>query len=111
MLIVRTKKLIRVCREIIVTGLTSRPQGYLVRRLVDPSKEGRNFQSDETHDLSFEGFGLYWEADAVARCLRDGLLESPDMPLKETTMTMEMFDKIRKDGGYEYVPGLEKIFL
>lgn len=78
---------------------------------MDPSKEGRQFHPDEAHDLSFGGFGLYWEADAVARCLREGLLESPDMPLEETTMTMEMFDKIRKEGGYEYVTGLEKIPL
>jgi len=23
-------------------------------------------------DMSFDGFGLYWEADAVARCLKGG---------------------------------------
>lgn len=47
----------------------------------------------------------------MARCLREGLLESPDMPLKETTMTMEIFDNIRQEGGYKYVAGLEKVPL
>ena len=30
--------------------------------------------SDQVHDMKFEGFGLSFEADQVARCLRGELL-------------------------------------
>jgi hypothetical protein len=50
--------------------MTSRPLKYIVRKLVHPEKEDRVFHPDEVYDHTFEGFGLYWEADAVARCLR-----------------------------------------
>jgi hypothetical protein len=56
--------------EIIIQGYTSRPQKFVIRRLVNPAGEDRVFHPDELHDHSFDGFGLYWEADAVARCLR-----------------------------------------
>lgn len=81
-------------------------------------------------DLSFEGFGLYWEADQVARYLRgelvvapsgsqpdnaitlvDGLTEAPDMTHAETEMTMGIFDSVRKAGGYEFQQGLEQVKL
>lgn len=75
--------------EILVHGFTSRPQKYTFRRLLNPEIEDGNYE-DETIDMSFDGFGLYWEADAVARCLRDGLKECPSMPHAETTMTMEV---------------------
>ncbi|KAK8854925.1 hypothetical protein IAR55_003664 [Kwoniella newhampshirensis] len=95
--------------EILVQGYTSRPQKYILRLFAKPEKEGGAFLPDETIDMSFDGFGLYWEADAVARCLKDGLTECPEMPLDETLMTMEIFDNIRKEGGYEFSPGLEKV--
>jgi predicted dehydrogenase len=40
------------------------------------------------------GRGLRHEADEVARCLRDGLLESPLMPLNETISIMETMDTV-----------------
>ncbi len=59
--------------EITVQGFTSRPTKYTIKRLINPEKENGKFHPDEAIDLSFEGFGLYWEADAVARNLRGGL--------------------------------------
>jgi predicted dehydrogenase len=41
-----------------------------------------------------EGNGLRHEADEVARCLREGLLESPLMPLDETVSIMETMDEV-----------------
>jgi predicted dehydrogenase len=38
--------------------------------------------------------GLRHEADEVARCLREGLLESPLMPLDETVSIMETMDAV-----------------
>lgn len=41
-------------------------------------------------DYSSEGFGLHWEADAVARSLRDGEKENPRMPHAGTLLTMKV---------------------
>jgi hypothetical protein len=41
-----------------------------------------------------EGVGLRHEADEVARCLREGLLESPLMPLDESVQIMTTMDAV-----------------
>jgi predicted dehydrogenase len=41
-----------------------------------------------------EGWGLRHQADEVARCLREGLLESPVMPLDESISIMETMDTV-----------------
>lgn len=53
--------------------------------LVTPDATSRY---DEPH----EGWGLRHQVDEVARCLRDGLLESPAMPLDESVSIMETVD-------------------
>ena len=50
----------------------------------------------------FEGAdegGLRFEAAEVARCVREGLTESPSMPLDETIAIMRTFDEIRRQTG------------
>jgi hypothetical protein len=39
---------------------------------------------------------LRFEAAEVARCVREGLTESPAMPLDETVAIMRTFDEIRR---------------
>src|SRR4051794_35278466 len=46
------------------------------------------------YDIPHEGHGLRHEADEVARCLAEGLLESPLMPLDETVSIMETMDVV-----------------
>jgi predicted dehydrogenase len=41
-----------------------------------------------------EGRGLWHQADEVARCLREGLLESPLMPLDESISIMQTMDAV-----------------
>jgi predicted dehydrogenase len=41
-----------------------------------------------------EGFGLWYEAAEVERCLETGLLESPLLPLDETVSIMETMDEV-----------------
>jgi predicted dehydrogenase len=45
-------------------------------------------------DSQVEGKGLWHEAEAVARCLREGLLESPLMPLDESVSIMQTMDAV-----------------
>jgi predicted dehydrogenase len=46
-----------------------------------------------------EGHGLWHEAEEVARCLREGLLESPLMPLDESVEIMRTMDAVLAQAG------------
>jgi predicted dehydrogenase len=48
----------------------------------------------QRYDVPHEGGGLRHQADEVARCLHDGVLESPVMPLDETVSVMETMDTV-----------------
>ncbi|KAJ5710691.1 hypothetical protein N7488_004847 [Penicillium malachiteum] len=65
----------------------------------------------EVKEVKFEfpaqGRGMYWEADEVARCLRDGKLESETMPLEESIVIMEVMDEVRRQGGLVYPASIE----
>jgi predicted dehydrogenase len=54
------------------------------------SRTGERTQFDAPH----EGRGLWHQADEVARCLREGLLESPLMPLDESVSIMQTMDAV-----------------
>lgn len=56
----------------------------------------------EEIELPFGGNGYQFEAAEVIRCLREGLLESPLMPLDETLSIMETMDTIRAQWGLKY---------
>ena len=57
---------------------------------------------DEVIDLPFEGNGYNYEAAEVGRCLREGRLESDQMPLDETLAIMQVMDQIREQWGLRY---------
>jgi len=48
------------------------------------------------------GNALNYEAEEVMRCLKEGLKESPYMPLDESIRIMEIMDKIREPWGLKY---------
>lgn len=55
----------------------------------------------ETHHVPVPpetGHGLHYEADEVARCIRDGRTESARMPLAESRIVQQWFDAVRMDG-------------
>lgn len=56
----------------------------------------------ETLEEAIIGNALNYEAEEVMRCLREGLKESPFMPLDESIQIMEIMDKIRKPWGLVY---------
>ena len=53
----------------------------------------------ETQTISapYSGNGFEFEIEHVSQCLRDGLKESPKMPLMETLQTARMIEKIRSN--------------
>jgi predicted dehydrogenase len=57
---------------------------------------------EEEVEIPNEGNGYRFEVEEVGRCLRDGLNESPIMPLDETISIMETMDEIRGQWGLRY---------
>jgi predicted dehydrogenase len=58
----------------------------------------------ESIDAPYLGNGYTHEALEAMRCLRDGALESPIMPLDETVAVIETMDRVRSEWGLRY-PG------
>ena len=56
----------------------------------------------ETVDLPFEGAGYHFEAAEVHRCLREGLTESPLVPLADTLDILTVLDVVRVKVGLDY---------
>jgi predicted dehydrogenase len=54
------------------------------------TRAGERTRYDEPH----QGRGMWHQADEVARCLREGLLESPLMPLDESVSIMQTMDAV-----------------
>ena len=57
----------------------------------DPARRASRAASSVPHT----GGGLRHQADEVARCLREGLTESPVMPLDESVAIMSTMDDVR----------------
>jgi hypothetical protein len=55
------------------------------------SRAGEETRYEPVH----EGWGLRHQADEVARCLSEGLLESTVMPLDESVAVMATMDAVR----------------
>ncbi|GAA5907434.1 hypothetical protein JCM6882_003861 [Rhodosporidiobolus microsporus] len=73
-------------------------------------------QPAKTETFQFEPrpggiWGFAWEADEVARCIRDGKKESDRMPLRESILTMQIFDEIRRQSDFRLPEAIETLDL
>jgi predicted dehydrogenase len=87
--------------EIQVFGPTYRPESIKIIPMIG---------SGDIKTENFEipgGYGMYWEADEAARCLRDGKLETEVISWEESTLVMEVLDKIRSQNGVKYPKEIE----
>ncbi|EJD48895.1 NAD(P)-binding protein [Auricularia subglabra TFB-10046 SS5] len=55
------------------------------------------------------GHGLFWEADACARAIRDGKLFLEEIPLEESLAIMEVMDDVRAQNGYSFPEAIESV--
>jgi len=58
-------------------------------------------KSNEVHEDNHEN-GFVYQITEVARCIREGLLESPIISLDETVATMKLMDNMRAEWGLKY---------
>jgi hypothetical protein len=76
-------------------GASPYPSSFTVL-LFDKPDEPQTYEHPITPN---HGRGMAWQADAVARCLRDGRTEEARMPWDETVLQHELFDAIVRSGG------------
>lgn len=97
--------------EVHIDFPTYRPEGFTI--IERPSKkspfEGEKVDLKRTHvDCPIpktDGRGMQYQADEVARCIRDGKLESERCSLAESRIVMHVFDEVRKQGKYPVTQG------
>lgn len=94
--------------EIQVDGPAYRPEGYRVipKR---QSPEDDSVVREVRCPFPAGGHGMFWEADEVARCVRDGKLESEGMPLEESVVIMEVMDEVRRQNDLVYPEKIESV--
>ncbi|KNG86651.1 dimeric dihydrodiol dehydrogenase [Aspergillus nomiae NRRL 13137] len=68
-----------------------------------------SFLSDDVSFVSDDPYGLCFEADEVARCIRQGLLESPEMPWLESLTVMEIMDTVRRENDLKFPEEIETL--
>ncbi|WWC58837.1 uncharacterized protein I303_101381 [Kwoniella dejecticola CBS 10117] len=61
-------------------------------------KEGVQKASRHHHPIAPGNYGMSYEADEVARCIRDGRQQSDRMPWEESLLVQGWFDQIIRDG-------------
>ncbi|KAH7335115.1 hypothetical protein B0J17DRAFT_63714 [Rhizoctonia solani] len=97
------------CRKgnIVVAPPIYRPKSFVVQYLDEPGSDA--VAREETREFSFEGGGWHFQADEVARCVRDGKLQSEVWSLDTSLVQMSVFDEVRKQCGYEFPAGVEQV--
>jgi len=83
------------------------PKAYTVQYFDRPGSGV--VQREETVRLEYVGGGWHFQADEVARCVRDGKSQSDLWGHDKTVLAMEVFDEVRRQGGYQLPEGVEKV--
>jgi hypothetical protein len=83
-----------MCRagNIVIPSGIYRPQSFTVQWFDKPGS-GKVVR-EETRNYEYVGFGWHFQADEVARCVRDGKLESELWGHNKSLVEMEIFDEV-----------------
>ncbi|EPQ27740.1 uncharacterized protein PFL1_04877 [Pseudozyma flocculosa PF-1] len=91
--------------ELSVPFPTYRPESYTLR-LRDAEGE---LGEPQTKTFPIPGHGMFWEADACARALRDGKNEADRCTLDESLLTMAIMDEVRYSNDFRYPDSIESV--
>ncbi|KAK9233915.1 hypothetical protein V1525DRAFT_107807 [Lipomyces kononenkoae] len=86
--------------QVIIPIHGSRPEKVIV--LYDAPGMG-----SRTYEYPIPGQGLFWEADAVARDLRDGKKFDDNYPVEESIFVMELMDEVRRQNNLKFPDEIE----
>ncbi|EGO20891.1 hypothetical protein SERLADRAFT_351556 [Serpula lacrymans var. lacrymans S7.9] len=92
---------------IIIAAPVPCPRSFTVQYFA-PGKPGV-VAREETRKFDYVGSGWHFQADEVARCVRDGKLESALWGHDKSILEMEVFDEVRRQGNYKLPDGVEKV--
>ncbi|KAL9940327.1 hypothetical protein V8E36_001032 [Tilletia maclaganii] len=82
-----------------------RPESFT---LLQKDQSGQ-YSEARIKEFAIPGQGMFWEADACARALRDGKLEDETCSHADTLFTMRVMDAAREQGGFAYPSPLEDL--
>ena len=85
------------------------PRSFTVQYFDKPGSG--TIKREETKHFEYVGRGWHFQADEVARCVRDGKLESSVWTHEKSLLEMEIFDEVRKQGNYVFPAGVERVPL
>jgi len=68
-----------------------------------------NLVREEKQVFEYVGGGWHFQADEVARCVRNGQRESLLWGHNKSILEMKIFDEVRRQGGYQFPPGVEQV--
>jgi len=96
--------------NILLFGPPYKPTSLTVQYLANPGSD-KVVKEDKKGpaELGFEGGGWHFQADDVARNIRDGKKESSVWGLDKSLLEMDIFDEVRKQGGYVFPKGVEQV--
>jgi hypothetical protein len=83
------------------------PRTFSVEYLNDKGK----VTHEEKETFEYVGNGWHYQADEVARRAWNGELESSLWGHNKSILEMEVFDEVRRQGGYKFPEGVEKVLL
>ena len=90
--------------ELQVDGPAYSPTNY---RIIPKRTIGDGSPSIKEHEYLRPGWGMFWEADEAARCIRDGKLESDVLDWEESIVIMRVMDRVRKQNDLVYPDKIE----
>ncbi|KAK9357497.1 hypothetical protein V1504DRAFT_442785 [Lipomyces starkeyi] len=64
-------------------------------------------RESKTLDFPIPGQGLFWEADAVARDIRDGKKVDDRYPIQDSVLSMQIMDEVRRQNDFKFPDALE----
>ncbi|KAG9128362.1 hypothetical protein FRC07_000036 [Ceratobasidium sp. 392] len=91
--------------QLIIPWGPHRPEKYTLKLF----KTKTSPATTETKDFPIPGKGLFYQADSIARAIRDGKKEVDECTLDHSLTMMKVLDKIRAQGGLVYPNNLEDV--
>jgi hypothetical protein len=76
---------------------------------IDLHKTKTEPASSRTEDFPVPGKGLFYQADAVARAMRDGKTQVEECTWEDSILLMKVMDAAREQCGFRYPDVLEAV--